>query len=54
MKNVTTADSRSESGMAHHTPQLPSHGVDAAKNRGSSKSPGTKKSSCRESDRKTA
>ena len=54
MKTVTIDASRSDNGMAHHTPQLPFHSVQSSNIRGSTSSPGSRKSSCRESDRKMA
>ena len=54
MQAATIEASKSESGMAHHTPQLPSQRVYSSKMRGRNNSPGRRKSSCRESDRKIA
>ena len=54
MKNATSDARKSDSGMAHHTPQLPLHSVQASKMRGRKISPGIRNSSWRDSDRKIA
>ena len=54
MKKATIVAIRSETGMAHHTPQLPSHGVETSKKWGRNNSPGIRNSSCRDSDMKIA
>jgi len=54
MKKATTDAIRSDSGIAHHTPQLPSQRVWTSKIWGRKISPGIRNSSWRESDRKIA
>ena len=54
MTPATSEARKSDSGIEHHTPQLPSQGVSSSKMRGRKIRPGIRKSNCRDNERKIA